>query len=948
MKRCGVRSSFGLAVILMVQFLVFAACTGNVRAGQECLTTSWPHELSDLKPDPALHFGRLENGIRYVLMQHHEPRDRVAVYLDIQAGSLHESDQERGMAHFLEHMLFNGTTNFPPGTLVDYFQSIGMSFGGDVNAHTSFDETVYNLILPDASRKQMEGGLLLMADYARGALLLEDEIDRERGVILAEMRSRDSAQYRSYVQEMAFTMAGTQVAERMPIGTVQAIESFDQAGMRSYYDSWYRPENMILVMVGDFELDLAQELIKQQFASLKAGLPSPECPELGVIPDRGLEFFVHQEPELGRTEITVESLWNEVEAHDSLALQQRELKEYLAAFMLQHRLTLLQEQAASPISSSRVYAGKFQRTIGYSTATIQTGPDQWRQGLALLEQTLRQALEFGFSEQELTRVKKELSSQLEESVLTASSRKSRVIADSLIQAMNRNRVFQSPLQEREIYGPILAGLSLAEVESAFREMWSHNNRFVQVSGNAEIKGTLPLEAVRTVYAESATRKLIPWVSSEIPVFPYLSPVHDAQTASRKHLPGIKAEQAVLGNGLRVNVKQTAFEDNGFELRLDLGQGLRNEPVPGLGLLAEAVVNDSGTGTLQESALDRVLSGSSVEFKFEVSPASLAWNGKAVKGDMELLFQVLQALLLDPGVRDEAYGRAMDRFSQMYQQMENDVQGGMALTGEAYLAGGYPHFGFPDWQDFQLLEINQVRAWYLAAIRSGEMELSLVGDVDPAQVFELAGRYLSGLALGTVVEPESIHLDFPQGRSLTVPVDSGLDKAMLTVAWPTTDFWDIGRTRRLHLLASILDDRLRKEVREKLGAAYSPRVSQEGSRIYPGYGVMLAALIVDPKQIDSLEGIVRQVGATLAQEGVTDEELERSRAPVLTGIKDMVRSNAYWLRSVLSLSSRYPMQLEWPLTIQEGFAAITAAELSELAHEYLAPERAAAVLVIPKR
>ncbi|MEK6201623.1 MAG: insulinase family protein, partial [Desulfobulbaceae bacterium] len=149
---------------------------------QLCLSTAWPHEKSDLAPDPALVFGRLDNGFRYILLRNQEPKGRVGVYLNIQAGSLHETEEQRGIAHFLEHMVFNGSTHFPPGSLVEYFQSIGMSFGGDTNAHTGFDETVYHILLPGGSREELKKGLLVMSDYARGALLSETEIDRERGV----------------------------------------------------------------------------------------------------------------------------------------------------------------------------------------------------------------------------------------------------------------------------------------------------------------------------------------------------------------------------------------------------------------------------------------------------------------------------------------------------------------------------------------------------------------------------------------------------------------------------------------------------------------------------------------------------------------------------------------------------------------------------------------------
>jgi zinc protease len=200
----------------------------------DCFAISWPHETSDLAPDPTLQFGRLANGLRYVLRQHDEPRNRTAAYLGVLAGSLHEEEQQRGLAHFLEHMLFNGTTHFPPGTLIDYFQSIGMSFGGDTNALTAYDRTVYKIILPRSGREDLDRGLLVLSDFAGGALLTEEEVDQERGVIMAEMIARDSAGFRAWVAESAFTLRGTRLAQRMPIGDPAVLRQAGPEQLRDF------------------------------------------------------------------------------------------------------------------------------------------------------------------------------------------------------------------------------------------------------------------------------------------------------------------------------------------------------------------------------------------------------------------------------------------------------------------------------------------------------------------------------------------------------------------------------------------------------------------------------------------------------------------------------------------------------------------------------------------
>ncbi len=257
---------------LFISFFIFSFyfTSSHLLTAEEKLpsfSNPFPHEKSDLKPDPNLIFGKLSNGFRYVLMKNQEPKDRVSIQLDIQAGSLQEKDNQQGIAHYIEHMIFNGSEHFAPGELIKYFQSIGMSFGPDANGHTSFDETVYNILLPDGTEESLKKGLSVMQDYACGALLLESEIEQERGIILAEKQLRDSVEYRTYVASMKFSFEGSLISERLPIGTEEDIKNANQQILKNYYDTWYRPENMILIMAGDFDSAMAESLIKSSYST---------------------------------------------------------------------------------------------------------------------------------------------------------------------------------------------------------------------------------------------------------------------------------------------------------------------------------------------------------------------------------------------------------------------------------------------------------------------------------------------------------------------------------------------------------------------------------------------------------------------------------------------------------------------------------------------------------
>jgi len=942
-----------LTFILTAILLSGCALTGHdkLHAGihnTSCISQGWPQDNSDLKPDPGVFFSVLDNGFRYVIMENHEPEDRVGLYLNVQAGSLEETDEQRGLAHFLEHMLFNGTTHYPPDTLVKYFQSIGMRFGADTNAHTSFHETVYNILLPDGGRKHLDEGLLVMADYGRGALLLETEVDRERGIILAEKRARDSAGYRLYEKKTRFLYNGTRIPERLPIGTEEVITKADSALLRQYYDSWYRPENMVLVVVGDVDVDMVRELINKHFNHFENPAFRPQCYDLGQLKEKGTQMLSLHEPELGHTEVSIGTRWNEKATGDSVAKQTSELKNYVAASLFNNRLQKLLNQPNSPLTKAQTYSGIFLQKVGYSTISAHTEAEKWQEGLELINFTLRQALELGFSEIELARVKKDIRADLEKQVKTAAGRNSRNLAGQIINKLNNNEVFLSPEQELALYGPVLEILKLEEVNRVFRTLWEPDNRLVVVAGTADIKGGPNKEdVVRGVFLDSEEKKLTEWKNGEEKIFPYLPvPTQSAVMAENIYLTDIDSRRIHFANGTVLNIKKTDFQPHEVLVSVHFGQGRLSQPQPGLGMLAESVVRESGIGRLTRNELKEALAGSSVNASFRVGQESFSISGKGLSSELELLMQLIQTRLLDPAFREDACRLSMDRFSQMYEQMESSVEGMLKLKGERFLAGGNPNYGLPPRDLFERLNLDQIVKWLSPVFRKAQLEITIVGDIDPEMATELTGRYFGDLDRDASENNMQEQVNFPAGEVLMASVKSGIDKAVVVIAWQTDDFWDIARTRRLNMLSTVFDDRLRVEIREKLGAVYSPVVYNQSSRIVPGYGVLRTILTVDPQQVQLVMKKVREVGSSLAVSGITEDEMKRALEPTLTSIKDMMRTNRYWLQSVLSLSSRHPEQLQWPLSIQTDFASITAEEVAELAARYLLPDTSAGIVFRP--
>ncbi len=952
-----------LRVSTLFVILLFILCPACLQRHPELKTDTvsrvslpeWPHEKSDLSPDPALVYGRLPNGFRYVLLKNNKPKDRVDMHLDVMTGSLNETDQEQGLAHFLEHLLFCGSTHFKPGELVKYFQSIGMKFGADANAHTGMKETVYDLILPNGSRESLAEGLVVIKDYAEGALLLKSEIEREKGVILAEKRTRDSASYRTYVETLKFELPDSLIPERLPIGKEEIIKNASRKLLKGFYDAWYRPENFILVMVGDFNPEIAAELVKEKFTAMQPRAAARASVDTGPVTHKGIKPFYHYEKEAGNTSVSIETVHKALPRPDSFTFQKDKLLRDMANTIIQHRIEAMLSRPETPFTSASIGSGIYLNEVEYSQINAECSPENWDETLSLLERTLRGALQHGFTKSELERVKKEYIAGMDNAVKRASTRNSGFLARSIIRSLNSNQVFQAPWQTKQLYTPVVARAGLQDLHAALKAAWADDHRLVMVTGNIDLlsESAAPEEIILNAFHTSSGLEVKKPIDAQDVAFPYLSePEQPGEAASVSRLPELDIIQVDFKNGLRLNMKKTDFKADQVLLKLSFGSGRSSEPshLPGLALLSEEVVNESGLGKLDKDALERALAGKTAGISFGINEDSFFFSGSSSSEEIELLLQLLYAHIIDPGYRKEAFDLAMERFGQTYKSLAHSIDGAMILDGNRFLAGGDTRFGFPPHESFKSLTLDNVRSWIDKALKNEPMELSLVGDFNPENVERLAGKYFGSI-------PERSHRKveaaerlpvFPRGRDLALTVETAIPKALVVLAYPSADLWDIGLTRRLAVLSEVFSERLRKEIREKLGVSYSPFAYNRPSRAYPGYGVLAAFVHISPDQTAFALQEIESIAAELCLNGVDPEELQRAVDPTLTSIKDMLKKNGYWLNTVLSGSTRHPQQLVWCKTIMQDYASITADELSKLAGEYMNNSRAASIIIKPHK
>jgi zinc protease len=916
----------------------------------------WPHEKSDLKPDPSVHYEKLPNGMRVVLMRNNEPKDRVSMHLVIQAGSLHEADDQEGLAHFLEHMLFNGSTHFPPGELVKYFQMIGMKFGPDANAHTSFTETVYDVLLPFGDSGNVEKGLLVLKDYAEGAFLLPEEIERERRVILSEKRSRDSADYRTMIETLGFEFPDARLSKRLPIGDENDIKAVNQKTMKTFYDAWYRPEKMILVMVGDFKMETGITLIREKMSGILPRHPLVPEPDFGKIDHQGVKAFYHYEPEAGTASISIEMVQQVDKENDSIDFQQEELHRLMATRIVQNRLEKLISNPQTPFTSARIHSGRFLEQIFYSDISAESPSEKWKESLHQIEQSLRKALTYGFNPGELSRVKKELIAELDNAAKQSGTRKSGGLARRIIRNLNNNRVLMSPHQEKDFLTPLVDKATITDIHKAFQKSWHATHRLVLLSGNAlvhEKDNMTAVDQILTVYRESEKKPVQKQTETAPKAFPYLpEPEEEGNIISQKEISDLGIVQIEYENGIRLNLKKTDFEAGKVRASVVMGKGRSREPADKAGIVLQsmAVMNESGLGGLDKNELAHALAGSDVAVWYGADEDKYTISGVAPSKEQGLMVQLLHAHVVDPGFREEAYVLVLERADQRYQSLNREIDGALKLQGQRFLAGGDKRFGLPLLEELKAISLAEMQSWMTTVLTHSPIELSIVGDFEEKAIIQAASTYFGTLPKRIERNDKGVRMPspvFPTGKASSIHVDTIIPKGLVVIAYSTNDFWNINRTRRLSVLSSIFSEKLREKIREELGASYSPYAFNRSSRAYRGYGLIQSFVYIAPKEADAVITAVKEIAIDIVQNGISKEEMLRSLKPILTGIKDYRRTNGYWLDSVLTGSYWYPQQLDWSRSFMSDYEAITREEVRQLAKEYLVNEKAATIIITPK-
>ena len=933
-------------VLAALLWLVPVAALAQEPAVEE---TDWAFETSDIPVDPIYRFGRLDNGMRYVIAHNERPEGTALVRFWIGSGSLAERDNERGLAHFLEHMAFNGSTRIPEGEMVKLLEREGLRFGADTNASTGLERTLYKLDLPRNDPDLLDTALMLMRETASEITLAAEAVERERGVVASERRIGLTYARKNAEDAIAFFAPEARYGERLPIGTLEVIEGGSPAELRDYYAREYVPANSAILVVGDFDPDLVERAIKQHFSSWNAAQIPPEFAAGPIDPGRSGETDIYLDPALSE-ELTITRYRPYEERRDTVANRRQNVLRMIGYAIVNRRLQALARGEDAPFRAAGYATSDFFEDARATNLVIDSADSEWRQGLDAAVTVLRQALTFGFSEAEVAEQIARMRATQRNSAEAQDTRSNASLMGSALSLIEDDRIPSTPasaLDRFERFAPYITPAAvLASIQSDAAPL---DDPLIRFEGRLEPDGGA--SGLRAAFEEAWTAPIEPPEPRETIDFAYqdFGPPGAILSDERNERFGLRLIR--FDNGLMLTLKQTDLERDRIRYRLSLDGGTllntRQDP------LATAMVSTlpiGGLGQHSQDELETILAGRTVQFSLSAGTDAFVMGGTTTPRDLDLQLQLLGAAIVDPGYRKEGEQRYTKAVANFFANLDGTPSRALATKQGTILSDGDPRFSLQDREAYEALTFDRLRNVLSDRLANGALELALVGDFDEERAINLVARTLGALPtreadfLPRTVERQR---GFSQLRSRHVVSHSGEpDQAMVQLAWPTTDDSDLGTAAELRLLGRVVQVAVQDELRERLGKTYSPSVTSAASSEYIDYGLFTVTAAVDLADVEETIEAIENAIASLAKESIDTDIVARARQPLLESYENRLKSLASWMAvadRAQSEAERLTRFDAWPAAV----SAIDGAQLSAATRRWLVENRPVEIVVVPE-
>jgi zinc protease len=928
------------------------ACSDNSTKNEAGSSYDYVHEVSDLPVDTDIEYGKLENGLRFAVRSNSTPTKTATLLMRVDTGSINETENTLGLAHFLEHMAFNGSENIPEGEMVKRLEKFGLSFGADTNASTGFFETTYQLELPEVDEAILNETLMIMRETASNLTLDPGAIDRERGVILAEKRARSGPAFDAFIDNLEFYFGDTIIPDRLPIGTEETIATIKTDDFRAFYEGYYRPENTFIVLVGDIETDYAARKIEEYFADWQPKGDALQSVKLEPLTERRARTHYYVNPEI-QTTLSLSVLHPFEERADTQANRKANFIDNIGNRILSRRLGELSRTTQAPfIGASAGTNGVFD-AVKISTLSIQPEKGKWDQALKGAEPLLRQALQYGFSQAELDEQILNTKKSLEVAVQTAPTRRTPGLARRILSAFGSKTVVTAPESNLSRFLAYADEITIEEVNSAFRKQWEGIDESPQlylatseVIEDAEAKLKQSLVESRSIVVE-------PREEIETLEFAYSDWGPVGKVRERKKVADIDFEQIVFENNVRLNVKQTPYQKDVVSITVTLSGGELFLPrsQPGLRVFAPTALSLGGLEAHKYDDIRKIMAGKSVGVSQSIGTDRIYLSGTTVPDDLDTQLNLMAAYATAPGLRPEAKAQ-YDKYIKSFYPTLDSTPGGVASRDiPRLLRSGDTRYGFPAEDEMLRVNMSDVENWLKPFLSNTAVEIGIVGDITPEDAIKAVARSFGAFPEQEErfqkPDPKNLRLTFPQGSKRPVKLTHAGDPstALLRVYWPAPDGRDAQTAREISMLGTLFRLRLTDILREEEGASYSPSAFTFTPRSFPNYGYFGVSLEASPDDIDRISVKVDEIAAEFRAGNIDADLFERAIKPALENIETSLESNGYWM-DVISRAQTDEERLSRHRSRSEMYQNMTVVSLKARAKTLLSPETAYRIQILP--
>ena len=858
-------------------------------------------DTDPLPIDPAVTLKKLPNGLTYYIRANKKPENRAQFHLVVNAGSILETEQQLGLAHFLEHMAFNGTKNFKKLEIVNFLERIGMRFGADLNASTSFDETAYRLEVPMDKPEVVKKALQVLEDWAHNISFEAEEIEKERGVVIEEWRTGRGASGRLRDKQIPVILHKSLYAERLPIGKTNTILSVTREDFLDFYTKWYRPDLMAVIAVGDFDVQAMESMIVEQFSKLKNPPNAPKRPE-PVVPDHEATLFsIETDPELSSTSVQI-SCKHPLAPDGTAADYRRNLVEGLYAGILNQRLSERVQEANPPYTGAGVGKSHMVRVKDMASQVARVKEGLYAEGLKALLVESRRARRDGFTAAELERAKAMNLRSLEQ----AYAERDKTESSSYAREYSGHFLESEPIpgieEELKLTKRFLAEITLAEVNRAGDRWMTETNRVIVFSAPEKAGMKPPTKEEILAVIKGAEAAEITAYADGVSDAPLLAkPPLTGKIVSEERHEDVDVTEWLLSNGIHVLLKPTPFKNDSILMHAFSpgGHSLVSDRDYISAAMAAGILSQSGWGDYDAIQLRKKLAGKIASVGTSIDELSEEMQGSASPKDLETWFQLMNLHFTAPRADEKAFQSYVTRLKT---GIENRARNPAAVFGDAIekaLYGDHPRHRPMTLELIKELDREvALRIYRERFANAGDFTFVFVGAFKPAELRPLVQTYLASLPTLDRKEVGKHVGDDPKRGEVNVEVKKGLEaKSTVRLTFHGDAHWSLNERSAFRAAVNVLNIRLREVLREDKGGVYGVSVSGDLSRKPKETFSSDVSFTCSPDNVADLTKAVLDEIKKLQANGPSQDNLEKVRETLLRNYERGLKEDSFWMSNL---------------------------------------------------